>query len=134
MGSLDKMPEEIPPDGDGRDTIALDGDGRVFEEIRLQASLHDVEWARDDRAAHATEARGCCVRHVYMLNKGLGAHPPATKWCHDFAGSQLLFVVRSRGGGAVTDILRGREGAGGGGRARTTRRARESARLRYQIP
>ena len=60
VGGLDKVPEEIAADGDSSDTVALDGDGRVLdaEEIRLQAGLHDVERARDDRAAHTAQPEG----------------------------------------------------------------------------
>ena len=58
MCSLDKVPEEVSPDGDSGHAIALNRDVRMLcaEEVRLQARLNDVKRAGHNRAAHPAQA------------------------------------------------------------------------------
>ena len=59
----------------------------LLEKTRLQARFDDVEWARHDCPAHPTEPMSYEVYLPGRVNQR--AYPPATKCCHDFAGSQL---------------------------------------------
>ena len=58
VGGLDKVPEEISPDGNSGHAIALNRDVRMLcaEEVRLQARFDDVKRAGHDRAAHPAQA------------------------------------------------------------------------------
>ena len=58
MCSLDKVPEEVSPDGDSGHAIALNRDVRMLcaEEVGLQARFDDVKRAGHNRAAHPAQA------------------------------------------------------------------------------
>lgn len=78
------------------------------EQAGLQSRLHDVERARYNGATHSAKSR-LAYSCQFVPNKGVtsehNAYPPATKCCHDFAGSQLLFEGPATGCDVVSAIV-----------------------------
>ena len=59
---LNKVPEEVPADGEGGGAVGLYADAYVLhaEQVRLQPRFYDIERACDDRTAHTPKPAHSC--------------------------------------------------------------------------